>query len=53
MKFPCNIFEEKLLQVIIMLYDVIHAMNGSMFLAITYLDITTGNSRKTVHLGFV
>ena len=44
-----------MLQVIIMLYAVIYiyiyAINGCISLAITYLDIVTGNFRKTVHLG--
>ena len=44
---------KKLLQVIIMLYAVIYAINGCMFLAITYLDIVIGNFRKTLHLGIV
>ena len=40
-----------MLQVIMMLYALIYAINGSISLAITYLDIVTGNFRKTVHLG--
>ena len=42
-----------MLQVIIMLYAVIYAINGCISLAITYLDIVIGNFRKTVHLGIV
>ena len=42
-----------MLQVIIMLYAVIYAINGCIFLARTYLDIVTENFRKTVHLGIV
>ena len=44
---------KKLLQVIIMLYDVIYAINDCKCLAITYIDIVTGNLRKTVHLSAV
>ena len=36
-----------------MLYAVIYAINGCIFVATTYLDIVTGNVRKTVHLGIV
>ena len=36
-----------------MLYAVKYAVNGCIFLAITYLDIAIGNLRKTVHLGIV
>ena len=44
---------KKMLQVIIMLYDVIYAINECKSLAITYVDISTGNLRKTVHLSSV
>ena len=44
---------KKNLQVIIMLYAVIYAINGCIFLAITYLDFVIGNFGKTVHLGIV
>ena len=44
---------KKLMQVIIMLYDVIYAINECKCLAITYIDIVTGNLRKTVHLSSV
>ena len=40
-----------MLQVIIILYAVIYAINGCIFLAMTYLDIVIGNVRKTVRLG--
>ena len=36
-----------------MLYAVICAINGCIFVAITYLDIVIGNVRKTVHLVIV
>ena len=37
-----------------MLYDVVYAINGRIFLAVTYLDnIVIGNFRKTVHPGIV
>ena len=36
-----------------MVYVVIYAVNGCIFLAIIYLDIVIGNFRKTVHLGVV
>ena len=42
-----------MLQVVIMLYAVIYAINGCIFLEITYLDIVIGNFRKTVYLGIV
>ena len=38
---------------VIMLYAVIYAINGSIFLAIKFLDIVIGNFRKIVHLGIV
>ena len=44
---------KKFLQVIIMLNAVIYAINVCIFLAITHLDIVTGNFRKTVHFGIV
>ena len=44
---------KELLQVIIMVYVVIYAVNGCIFLAIIYPDIVIGNFRKTVHLGVV
>ena len=36
-----------------MLYAVIYAVNGCIFLAITYLDNVIGNFRKTEHVGIV
>ena len=33
-----------------MLYDGTYAINGCKFLAVTYVNIVTGNLRKTVHL---
>ena len=45
---------KKLLQIFIMLYAVVYAINGwCIFLAITYLDLAIENFRKTVHLGIV
>ena len=52
MNFPGNICK-KMLEILIMLYAVIYAINGFIFLAITYLDIVIGNFRKTEHLGIV
>ena len=53
---PCEkskIVSEKLLQVVIILYDVMYAINGCILFAITYLDIVIGNFRKTLHLRIV
>ena len=36
-----------------MLYDVLDTINECKCLAITYLDIVTGNLRKTVHVSSV
>ena len=59
MKFPCGICEKTVEPATVfftdseMLYTVVGAVKGVIFLAITLLDIVTDNCKRTRHLGTV